>query len=157
MNDYPQYHTYNCSCEHCLAMCHRPCWGTPKQIQKIIDAGFGNKLMIDYYYKDDSMSEESTVPILSPALKGLEGDYVSWMPMSSEGCTFWHNNLCQLHDKGLKPLEGQTAYHEKDPVNSGVRQFIIDSWENSEAEAMVAEWIENYLSKTDFWQQFGST
>ena len=31
-------------------MCkYRPCWGTPEELEKIIEAGFSNRLMMDYW------------------------------------------------------------------------------------------------------------
>jgi hypothetical protein len=45
-----------CNCNSCKEACAytRPCWGTPQEIQKIIDAGFGDKLMLDCWAAPDS-------------------------------------------------------------------------------------------------------
>lgn len=28
-----------------------------------------------------------------------------------DGCVFFQNGLCELHDRGLKPTEGRLSYH----------------------------------------------
>ena len=33
-----------CKCSLCKEQCHTPCLGTPEDIEKIIDAGYGDKL-----------------------------------------------------------------------------------------------------------------
>lgn len=36
-----------CSCDECRLMCQAPCCGTPEEMQSLIDAGYGNRLMHD--------------------------------------------------------------------------------------------------------------
>lgn len=38
-----------CKCSLCKEQCHTPCLGTPEDIEKIIDAGYGDKLEITYW------------------------------------------------------------------------------------------------------------
>ena len=56
----------SCACEKCSRMCHAPCLGTPEDMQKLLDAGFGKRLMFD-----DLPGGED---LIKPALKGFEGD-----------------------------------------------------------------------------------
>ena len=34
----------NCNCERCKEQCHTPCLGTPEDIERLIDAGYDNRL-----------------------------------------------------------------------------------------------------------------
>jgi hypothetical protein len=80
----------------------RPCWGTPEDIKKIIDAGFRDRLMFDYW------SGDPDIYMLAPALVGYEGKNAPWWPNGK--CTFLdQNDRCELHDLNLKPLEGRVA------------------------------------------------
>ena len=33
-----------CRCEKCKSQCHTPCLGTPEDIQKLMDAGYADRL-----------------------------------------------------------------------------------------------------------------
>ena len=93
-----------CECNTCQQMCHRPCWGTPKDIKKMIDAGFAKRLMQDHYTKNSRI-----IPVLCPSLKSYEGKNAPYWPQTEEGCTFWKNKKCTLHYSGMKPTEGKLA------------------------------------------------
>lgn len=96
-----------CQCDTCVSMCERrPCWPLPDEAQKLIEAGYGPRLMRDWWcrWPDD-------VVILSPAIVGEEGKYAPVWPTGR--CTFLTDNKkCELHDKGLKPFEGHVAHHD---------------------------------------------
>lgn len=127
-----------CACDTCRAMCKRPCWGTPADIQKIIDAGHGNRLMLDYWV-GDHYSGKGDIYILSPATKDDESGTASFWPHSEDGCTFWNKDgLCDLHDKGLKPTEGKEAHHSV--KSEGLHRKVAMSWNNPQAEALVERW-----------------
>ena len=38
-----------CNCERCKAQCHTPCLGTPEDIERLIDAGYGNRLTLVWW------------------------------------------------------------------------------------------------------------
>jgi Fe-S-cluster containining protein len=121
-----EFKTNECSCATCVGMCeHRPCWGTPEEIEKIIEAGLGDRLMNDYW-----IESPQDVQIFSPAIVGYEGRTAPFMPIGA--CTFLKNGLCELHDKGLKPLEGRTATCKSSKQareqHNKVRKFIVDEW-----------------------------
>ena len=46
----------------------------------------------------------------------IEGDW----------CTFFHDGLCELHDKGLKPTEGKLSHHTISIDNFSTKKSI--SW-----------------------------
>lgn len=92
-----------CHCDKCKAMCHTPCLGTPQDILALIDAGYADKLCY---------TEWAVGVIL-----GFTPDIMAMVQIKEEGdwCVFYHDGLCELHDKGLKPTEGRLASHEAYP------------------------------------------
>jgi hypothetical protein len=134
-----------CACEICKSMCQRPCWGTPEDIKRLIDAGYGDRLMHDYW-----CAVPNDTPIICPALKGSEGKFAPFIPSSEEGCTFWKDGLCELHEKGLKPTEGKLAYHEhengeREPYN--LHEAVAQTWMNEEAKELVVSWGTKYFKQ----------
>ena len=123
----------SCTCEECKEMCQRPCWPTPEEAKKLIEAGYGDRLMSDYWAR-----AESDIHILGPALKGYEGQSTPFWPKGQ--CTFQdENGLCQLHDKGLKPYEGRKALcNGRTP--KGLHEEVAMMWDNEEAQALVDKW-----------------
>jgi hypothetical protein len=79
--------------------------------------------------------------MIKPALKGFEGDTAPWEVASEEGCTFWSEGKCELHNLGLKPLQGKLALHgatveEKDYIS----KLVCDSWEGEKAKEAIDLW-----------------
>ncbi len=132
-----------CSCEICKSMCRRPCWGTPQEIRKLINSGYGDRLYIDYWARN-----ERDIEILCGALKGHEGQRAPFIPSSKQGCTFWKEGLCQLHDAKLKPAEGRHAHHSTCMnEDSSIHEAIADMWDTKEGRKIVKHWKENYFKK----------
>lgn len=120
-------------CVHGIMLCEtRPCWGTPADIRKIVDAGFGKRLMFDWW-----VGTGSDVEILAPAIVGHEGQEAPSFPMGK--CTFLtEDKKCELHDLGLKPLEGAAACC-KVGTQPSMHHDIAMTWANPEAQALVKE------------------
>ncbi len=137
-----------CSCEKCQQMCKRPCWGTPEDMQRIIDAGYGHRLMRDFWGASKDEENEYTF-ILSPALKGHEGEKAPFYPRSPEGCTFWKDGLCELHDLGLKPIEGKLATCKPEVMpredEISLHEEIYLTWKNPEAQKFSDYWTDQYI------------
>lgn len=133
-----QYKESECMCVECKSMCMRPCWGTPEDIQKIIDEGLGNRLWLDYCYGGD----EKDIKLISPALKSQEGKTAQFIPISTAGCTFWKDGLCELHDLNLKPSEGKFAIC-KDPQEN-LHEDVKKTWETKEGKELVKKWRKKY-------------
>lgn len=117
-------------------MCqHRPCWGTPEELTKIVQAGFGPRLMKDWWNGDD---KRDYTEILSPAIVGSEGgDAPAW---PTGRCTFLtQENKCELHDLGLKPTEGATACCSQDSSRN-VHFEMAKTWGTDEGRKAVQEW-----------------
>lgn len=123
----------SCTCDECKQMCQRPCWPTPEEAQKLIDAGYGDRLMNDYWART-----KGDIQILSPASKGYEGRMTPFWP--GGGCTFQdEDGLCELHDLGLKPMEGRKALC-KDRTPKKLHEKMAKMWDNPEAQELVDKW-----------------
>lgn len=124
-----------CSCGACQRMCERSCWGTPDDIRKLIQAGFGSKLMLDWW-----IGEEDNIYVLCPAETGHEGRSApSWPGM---GCILQKNGLCTIHASGLKPTEGKVASCKGTPGH--VHESMAATWDTEEGRALVEEWESKY-------------
>ena len=115
-------HPTECSCERCRQMCHVPCLGTPEDIERLVDAGYTDRLRPTEW--------------LVGALVGLTDGPISMVQPMVEGdwCTFYHNGLCELHDKGMKPTEGRLSRHDdlithgKVPLENNVAFLVAKEW-----------------------------
>ena len=124
------YTENECSCPACQKMCKTsPCLGTPADILNIIMAGHGKGLSRTSWATGVVVGvHDSVVDMIQPR-------------MEDHGCAFLDcNNLCTLHDLGLKPTEGKMAHHAekmhdsfKDTINYQVAMTWID--ENGENNA----------------------
>lgn len=122
-----RFRTRACACTTCVQMCeHRPCWPTPAEAQRIIKAGLGGRLMLDYWVGTP------TTDILAPAIVGREGKPAPFWPRGR--CTFLTvDGKCELHALKLKPLEGRVAHHSmKDATAERVRRHIVRLWRGSQ-------------------------
>lgn len=126
-----------CDCIRCSSMCHAPCCGTPKDFERLMDAGYGKRLMYDDLPGGATM--------LKPALKGYEGLTAPWKTYSHMGCTFWENGLCQLHTSGLKPSQGKLALHDQSEEDQAhIADFLDKSWKAKNAKKTLKRWKELY-------------
>lgn len=126
----------NCDCEICQTMCRAPCCGSVEDMEKLIEAGYADRLMFD-----DLPSMQSCGDFLKPALKGYEGKQSPWEVSSKKGCTFWNKGKCELHDKGLKPIQGKLAIHGGNKASSDQYAAISKrDWESPEGKAVIEKW-----------------
>lgn len=111
-----------CKCQSCKSQCHTPCLGTPEDIQRLIEAGYKDKL-------------KPTLWLVGMALGKL--DYPIHMIqaiVTDDGwCVFRQNDgLCSLHDKGLKPTEGRLSHHtlkaENYSFSKGINYNVAKEW-----------------------------
>lgn len=88
-----------CKCAICKQQCHTPCLGTPQDIERLIDSGYVEKLELTFW--------------MVGMMMGVIGFPVPMLQARKENgyCIFFHDGLCELHDKGLKPTEGRLSYH----------------------------------------------
>lgn len=134
----------SCTCKTCKEMCRRPCWGTPVEVEKIIHAGYGKRLML--YFYDKSITD--SIELLTPALKGGEGRslHTEYFAQRNTSCTFQDKRgLCELHDKGLKPIEGRMSICAG-PSAIGRYEVAIE-WETSKGKELVAFWKQTCMKE----------
>lgn len=132
-----------CSCGTCRMMCeYRPCWPTPQEARKMIDAGLAPKMMLDWWEGERYDDGTEDIYILCPAAVGFEGQrapggFMFSMPKLT--CNLLKSGLCSIHDSGFKPIEGRMAYH--DGSRGDTHEATAESWNNREAQALVLEWM----------------
>ncbi len=85
-----------CGCKLCQQQCHQPCLGTPEDIAKLVDAGYGDRLAPTQWAAGVT---NKVIPMVQARVEDN-----GW-------CTFFHDGKCELHDKGLKPTEGRLSHH----------------------------------------------
>lgn len=119
-------------------MCEtRPCWPTPDEAKAIIEAGLGDRLMLDYWESDDG-----PINIVSPAIQGRESDHAPFFPHGQ--CTFLKGGRCELHDLGLKPVEGRLAHHDG-RGGEALHEAVAESWRNEQSQAFADTWAEQHI------------
>ena len=127
---------YECECYECKQYCkQRPCWGTPEDIQKLINAGYANRLMLDWWAGEDS--DYNDIVLIVPAIKGAEGEVCPYDPRGT--CTFFTDNeLCEIHK--IKPLEGKTSHHTSSNKLYRTHEKIAMSWDSEKGRRVVEKW-----------------
>lgn len=118
-----------CKCKLCQMQCRTPCLGTPQDILKLIDAGYVDRLAVTDWAAGILMGVISR-PI--PMIQAIQIDKSDLDPKAR--CTFFHDGLCELHDKGLKPTEGRLSHHSHRIDNFKASRSI--SW------AVAQEWLD---------------
>lgn len=129
------YQPVECACNQCVAMCQRrPCWGTPEDIESLLDHGYAHGLMLDYW------AGEPGFDIVAPAIVGSESQRAPFWPVGP--CTFLtERNLCALHDGGLKPTEGAVADCKDDQQNGvTLHEQVARTWDTPKGRAVVHRW-----------------
>ena len=117
-------------------MCERrPCWPTPDDAQRLIDAGHADRLMLDWWFDNE---QNKTVYVLTPAITGREGGQAPAIP--SGRCTFFSDEgLCRLHDLGLKPTEGRQALC-KERTPDGLHEQVGRTWDGADGKTVIDAW-----------------
>ena len=125
--------TMQCDCPKCAAMCaNSTCLPTPSEARDLIRAGYGQRLATYRFWPDPKR-----MAFVGPAPRGQEG--ARNLMHTRGGCTFFDGAHCELHSKGLKPLEGRLAHHTRpwEPI----RLHMLTHWKGRQfqsVEAMLA-------------------
>lgn len=109
-----------CSCNSCKSMCMTAsCVCTPTDAARLILAGY--RLML-----------AETVIVAPSVIKQFGKPMKAITPLFKNGrcCMLNDDNLCRLHDKGLKPLEGRLAHHSIHTANVPPLWLILKQWDN---------------------------
>ena len=103
-----------CSCSKCKSLCHTPCLGTPDDINKLLEAGYENRLTPTLWWIGVMFGlTNKPIKMVQPRLE------------ENGWCTFCQpDGLCELHDKGLKPTEGKLASHKPKPKGWSLKKDI---------------------------------
>lgn len=118
-----------CKCEKCKNQCRiAPCLGTPEDIEKIIDAGYKDKIF------DTSWLAGVMMGVTDKEIDMYQAEHIS------TGCAFFKDGLCELHDKGLKPTEGRLSHHSHKRDNFNPKKSL--SWN------VAKEWIDPENAET---------
>ena len=126
----------DCTCVSCQDMCRKPCYPTPPDAEKLINAGFADKLRIEDSY-------ETGVYVVAPVFKGRNGvDDPQYDYSRHDGCAFLCDGLCELHDLGLKPLEGRLVIHNGHPASKQIpvnlHGRLVDLWNTNRGKRVVS-------------------
>ena len=164
----------NCKgCSSGIKFCQRPCWPIPSEAKALIEAGHGNRLMLDFWARRDD--EGGDIMIVAPANPNREGQYAPGFLIEDaedeeeitsiekmekllktlfsstdevngirSGCVFQSpEGLCELHNLGLKPAEGKKSCCKIDL--DGLHWAVAETWESEEGRAIVELWKKNHL------------
>ena len=88
-----------CKCQRCKDQCKTPCLGTPEDILKLIEAGYKKQLFFTYW--------------AVAMYWGIFPDVIFMVQIekTANGCVFFKDGLCSIHNTGLKPTEGKLSHH----------------------------------------------
>lgn len=143
------------SCPDCtigLSWCYRrPCWGTVNDFKKIIDNGFAEYLMIDYYI-DKKINNGKLFYFLSGANSELNMcSKADFNPMGR--CMLLKEDKCLVHC--FKPILGAyTCCKSNDlaEINNEIKHVILKTWLTEEGKNLIEYWknLVNYIDKPDY-------
>jgi len=132
----------SCNCEICLSYCRRPGWWTVEEVVRAIQAGYGNRMMLE-------ISPEMAFGVLSPAFKGCEGNFALNF-YAKKGCNFLKDNLCELYGTGLMPLECRFCHHDRIGLGRKCHLDIEKEWNTAMGQVQVAKWTRQF----GLWEQY---
>jgi hypothetical protein len=162
-------------CSKGVAMCYkRPCWGTPEEFSKLLDAGYAGLIQRDVYHgigegkhdihvltmaiypEDMGLGDSELADMFSMMLSmiaratGEEKKYKSehtggrYAPLNPSGkcIMLTEDNLCGLHDLGLKPEQGREACckRDQDTAKDNIHYSVL--WDTDLGRSVVARWKE---------------
>lgn len=125
-----------CSCDICLGYCRRPGWWTVEEAVRAMQAGYANRMMLE-------ISPEMTFGVLSPAFNGCGGGFALNI-YAHRGCNFLKNNLCELHDTGLLPLECRFCHHERSGLGKKCHLDLERDWNTVMGQEQVIKWAKQF-------------
>lgn len=126
----------SCSCQICTSFCRRPGWWTVSEAANAIDAGYGNRMMLE-------ISPEFTFGVLSPAFKGCEMNF-ALQKFSKFGCNFFSKGFCELHGTGFEPLECLFCHHNRKGLGTKCHADIEKDWNTHKGKDLVGKWVKTY-------------
>lgn len=133
-----KYEYNECSCERCQNMCKRsPCLGTPSDILRIINNGYGQ------HFTETSF--------LVPAYFGepAQDMYQARQNRDNGHCPFFSDGKCVLHNLGIKPIEGKLATCDRSKLQEipFAALAVSETWSdpaNAKIISLIAKAVEKY-------------
>lgn len=158
-------------CKGCttgIKMCyHRPCMGTPEEFEAIIDAGFGDKLRIDFWYGHhdiEPITPEQIEAMEDPLQKALlifaftlqmkngenphkdnveflsggtptDINFYAQTPPTGRCNLLTKDNLCSLHELGLKPEQGKDSCCKGDEAKHNLH--YVNQWASENGKRVI--------------------
>ncbi len=92
------------------------------------------------------MSPDKSFGVLAPAFKGCELNF-ALQHLSSGGCTFLKDDLCELHGTGFEPLECCFCHHDRAGQGPKCHAALEKDWDSPAGRALVVKWSK----LTGFW------
>lgn len=118
-----------CRCPVCRSYCQTPCLGTPKDIQRLLGAGYAPQLTRTYWCVGMLFGAVSQPILMVQIIRG------------PQGCVLYRDGLCELHEQGLKPTEGRLAHHiltqENLSFEKSLSWNVAKEWLRDENEPVV--------------------
>lgn len=140
-----------CMCKKCQMQCHTPCLGTPQDILKLIDAGYGDRLELTGWAAGIIMGVcDHIITMVQPRQE--DGDH----------CTFFHNDTgkCELHELGLKPTEGRLSSHliqlDNFQPKKSLAYNVAKEWEDTRNNPVIAR-IVKYIQDNEIGSEEGGS
>lgn len=126
-----------CSCSVCKRMCKvSPCFPTPEEAKRIVDAGYGEQLKFSVWKEDKLFGNGKTWVVVAGGFDEVNG------------CAFLTpEGLCELHDQGLKPLEGRLAHHSR--MDMGMRAAVCRTWYSGAGLKMIQFFEKNFAKDNE--------
>lgn len=127
-----------CRCNLCRAQCENtPCLGTPMDIKKLINNGYAGRLEVTHNYSGMFLGMiDHPVSVVSPRTPG------------GKCAIFTKERLCELHDLGLKPLEGRLSHHSTElgtfRRHRSIGVNILKEWENPDNKELVDDILSRF-------------
>lgn len=123
----------SCSCEICISYCMQPGLWTVDEAEKAINAGLGDRMMLE-------IMTDLKFGILSPAYKKNESEF-SQQIHSLNGCTFFKDNKCEIHNTENLPLECRFSHHSRHGQGNQCHEDIMSEWKTTEGQELIKKWI----------------
>ena len=129
-----------CACQKCIGMCNRPCWPLPEEAAYLIEQGYADRMMNDWWVGGGEASSDGDyqrdIQIICPANTGNEGQRAPSWPTGT--CTMLNAvELCDIHDV-CKPHEGRVAHHDSDTGET--HRAVAMAWNTDLGRSVVKLW-----------------
>lgn len=124
-----------CTYNDCVQACkEHPGWFSPEDARAALDAGLGERLMLDWWVRTGD-----NIELLSAPVEGHEGQNAPSWPGGR--CTFLVHDRCEIHFI-CKPLECVVSTCGEGDDESHLHHEVAMLWDTDGGRALVARWRE---------------